>query len=156
MRREVVSQNPTPSLFLGVEPKKRQQPTKKERLLQLYNAGQRDIFVLAEKVKTQPSYVASVLQSEGLISGYCDLYTTTDQDQNAYSKFFRNVLSFKTPEDARSSVEKIDILYRYFECIGDRAGQHHAQVVALTGRNRARWSGKYVEAKIFAEWLMKN
>jgi len=136
--------------------RKRDRITKKDRILKLYSEGDTDIDRLAEEVHSSTSYVAGVLNEAGLLSGYYDLYTTTARDQNVYSKFFRNVLSFRSPEAARESVERIDNLFRYFERIGDRAGQHHAQVVALTGRNRARWSGKSEEARIFAEWLMKN
>ena len=77
-------------------------------------------------------------------------------DQNTYSRFFRNVLSFKTVEAARESVERIAQLYKYFERIGDRAGQHHAEVLALTGRNRARFSGKKEESRVFEEWLFNH
>ncbi|MCV4770736.1 hypothetical protein OFC10_32360, partial [Escherichia coli] len=84
----------------------------------------------------RPSYVAQVLQSAGLLDGYFDLYTTTAREQNIYSRFFRNVLSFKSVEAARASVRKIDRLYNYFERMGDRAGQHQAMVLALTGKNR--------------------
>lgn len=130
--------------------------TKKDRILKLYAEGVTEIDHIAEEARTSPSYVAGVLNGAGLLSGYYDLYTTTGRDQNVYSKFFRNVLSFKSPEAALESVLQIDNLYRYFERIGDRAGQHHAQVVALTGRNRARWSGKSEEARIFSAWLMRN
>jgi hypothetical protein len=130
--------------------------SKKAKILELHKAGTTDIGELANVVKTRPSYVANVLQEAGLLQGYFDLYTTTSRDQNLYSRFFRNVLSFKTVEAARQSVAKIDRLYRYFERLGDRAGQHHAEVLALTGRNRARWSGKREEARIFEEWLFNH
>lgn len=130
--------------------------TKKERILRLYHEGKTDIFDLAEAVGSQPSYVGNVLVEAGLIQGYCDLYTTTSYDLNIYSRFFRNLLSFKTPDEARRCVEQLDSLYQYFERIGDRAGQHHAQMVALIGRNRARWSGKHEAARIFTEWLLNN
>jgi hypothetical protein len=132
------------------------QPTKKDRILNLYFAGTTDIEKLSQKVGSRPSYVAEVLHRAGLVEGYYDLYTTTGREQNIYSKFFSNILSFKSPEAARRSVERINNLYRYFESIGDRAGQHHAQVIALTGRNRARWSGKMEEAQIFSDWLLKT
>jgi hypothetical protein len=112
-----------------------------------------DVAEIVRKVKARPSYVAQVLQSAGHLTGYFDLYTTTGAEQNVYTRFFRNVLSFKSVEAARESVEKIDRLYNYFERLGDRAGQHQAMVIALTGKNRARWSGKLEEAKIFSEWL---
>ncbi|MCA1593411.1 MAG: hypothetical protein LC754_12340 [Acidobacteria bacterium] len=127
--------------------------SKKERILSLYRAGATDIADIVRQVKARPSYVAQVLQGAGLINGYFDLYTTTAREQNVYSRFFRNVLSFKTVEAARESVQKIDRLYNYFERLGDRAGQHQAMVLALTGKNRARWSGKMDEAQLFSEWL---
>jgi hypothetical protein len=127
--------------------------SKKDQILALYKSGTTDIAQIVRAVSARPSYVAQVLQSEGLISGYFDLYTTTAREQNVYSRFFRNVLSFKNVEAAKESVEKIDRLYNYFERLGDRAGQHQAMVLALTGKNRARWSGKTEEARIFSEWL---
>lgn len=38
----------------------------------------------------------------------------------------------------------------------DRAGQHHALVMALTMFDRARWTGKTVEADIFRQWLQEQ
>ena len=127
--------------------------SKKEQILGLYEAGTTDIAEIVRRVKARPSYVAQVLQSAGHLEGYFDLYTTTGKEQNVYTRFFRNVLSFKTVEAARESVQRIDRLYNYFERLGDRAGQHQAMVLALTGKNRARWSGKHEEALIFSEWL---
>jgi hypothetical protein len=130
--------------------------SKKSRILEHYHSGITDIGEIARTIQTRPSYVASVLQGAGLIQGYFDLYTTTNRDQNLYSRQFRNVLSFKTVEAARESVARIGRLYNYFERIGDRAGQHHAEVLALTGRNRARWSGKKEESRIFEQWLFNH
>ena len=127
--------------------------TKKEQILALYEAGTTDIAQIVRQVGARPSYVAQVLQSAGRLTGYFDLYTTTGREQNVYTRFFRNVLSFKTVEAARESVQKIDRLYNYFERLGDRAGQHQACVIALTGKNRARWSGKQEESAVFNEWL---
>ena len=128
--------------------------TKKGQILALYeDEGVTDIAQIVRRVGARPSYVAQVLQQAGHLTGYFDLYTTTAREQNVYTRFFRNVLSFKTVEAARESVEKIDRLYSYFERLGDRAGQHQAMVLALTGKNRARWSGKTEEAHIFSEWL---
>ena len=127
--------------------------SKKEQIIALYESGVTDVAQIVRRVAARPSYVAQVLQNAGLISGYFDLYTTTAREQNVYSRFFRNVLSFKTVEAARESVKRIDRLYNYFERLGDRAGQHQAMVLALTGKNRARWSGKEEESKIFSEWL---
>ncbi|HEY0004989.1 MAG TPA: hypothetical protein VGB17_09285 [Pyrinomonadaceae bacterium] len=130
--------------------------SKKEQIMELYESGVTDIAQIVRKVAARPSYVAQVLQNAGLITGYFDLYTTTAKEQNVYSRFFRNVLSFKTVEAARESVQKIDRLYNYFERLGDRAGQHQAMVLALTGKNRARWSGKKEESEIFSEWLAQH
>jgi hypothetical protein len=127
--------------------------SKKEQIIALYESGLKDIAQIVRQVSARPSYVAQVLQSAGLMTGYFDLYTTTASEQNVYTRFFRNVLSFKTVEAARESVQKIDRLYNYFERLGDRAGQHQAMVLALTGKNRARWSGKQEESQIFSEWL---
>ncbi len=138
------------------EPRARQKVTKKSRILGLHKAGITDIGEIARIVKSQPSYVANVLQGAGLLKGYFDLYTTTARDQNLYSRHFRNVLSFKSVEAAKQSVARIAELYEHFERIGDRAGQHHAEVLALTGRNRARWSGKAEEARIFEDWLFNH
>ena len=130
--------------------------SKKEQIIELYESGVTDIAQIVRQVAARPTYVAQVLQSAGLITGYFDLYTTTAREQNVYSRFFRNVLSFKTVEASRESVQKIDRLYNYFERLGDRAGQHQAMVLALTGKNRARWSGKQEEAEIFSEWLASH
>ncbi|MCA1815555.1 MAG: hypothetical protein LC746_03970 [Acidobacteria bacterium] len=127
--------------------------SKKEQILALYEQGTTDIAAIVRQVAARPSYVAQVLQQAGYLTGYFDLYTTTAREQNIYSRFFRNVLSFKTVEAARESVQKIDRLYNYFERLGDRAGQHQAMVLALTGKNRARWSGKTEESQVFSEWL---
>lgn len=127
--------------------------SKKDQILDLYESGTTDVAEIVRRVKARPSYVAQVLQTAGHLTGYFDLYTTTGAEQNVYTRFFRNVLSFKSVEAARESVERIDRLYNYFERLGDRAGQHQAMVIALTGKNRARWSGKAEEAKIFSEWL---
>ncbi len=131
----------------------RETRSKKEQILALYESGVSDIAEIVRQVTARPSYVAQVLQSAGHLSGYFDLYTTTAREQNVYTRFFRNVLSFKTVEAARESVRKLDRLYNYFERLGDRAGQHQAMVLALTGKNRARWSGKTEEAAVFGEWL---
>src|ERR687885_722623 len=134
-------------------PANEEQRTKKEQIIALYEQGTTDIAQIVRRVAARPSYVAQVLQQAGYLTGYFDLYTTTAREQNIYSRFFRNVLSFKTVEAARESVQKIDRLYNYFERLGHRAGQHQAMVLALTGKNRARWSGKLEESQVFSEWL---
>jgi hypothetical protein len=127
--------------------------SKKDRVVEMYKGGVEDVLEIARRVGARTSYVAQVLQQAGLLDGYFDLYTSTGKDQNIYSRFFRNVLSFKSVEAARESVTRIDSLYRFFEELGDRAGQHHAMVLALMGKNRARWSGKLEEAQVFSDWL---
>ncbi|MBC7930642.1 MAG: hypothetical protein H7Z38_08745 [Rubrivivax sp.] len=127
--------------------------TKKEQILGLYEQGTTDIAEIVRRIKARPSYVAQVLQTAGHLDGYFDLYTTTGREQNVYTRFFRNVLHFRNVEAARESVTRIDRLFNYFERLGDRAGQHQAMVMALTGKNRARWSGKTEESQIFSEWL---
>jgi type I site-specific restriction endonuclease len=127
--------------------------TKKELILGLYEQGTTDIAEIVRRVKARPSYVAQVLQHAGHLDGYFDLYTTTGREQNVYTRYFRNVLAFRNAEAARESVQRIDRLYNYFERLGDRAGQHQAMVMALTGKNRARWSGKLEESEVFSEWL---
>lgn len=130
--------------------------SKKERILEMFEQGQHDLAEIVRATGGTPSYVAAVLTKAGLLSGYFDLYTTTGQPHNLYGKFFRGVLSFRSVEAAQESVRRIDHLFHYFERLGDRAGQHHAQVMALTGRNRARWSGKHAEASIFTQWLLTH
>lgn len=127
--------------------------TKKELILGLYEQGTTDIAEIVRRVKARPSYVAQVLQHAGHLDGYFDLYTTTGREQNVYTRYFRSVLAFRNVEAARESVQRIDRLYNYFERLGDRAGQHQAMVLALTGKNRARWSGKLEESQVFSEWL---
>lgn len=124
---------------------------RKQRILELHQSGVEDVREISQQVKAHPSYVAQVLHQAGLLTGYFDLFT--NEEQGVYSRFFRHVLSFKSIEAAEKSVERIDQLFRYFEEIGDRSGQHQAMVLALTGKNRARWSGKYDVAKIFSDWL---
>src|SRR5918911_2192777 len=133
-----------------------EQRTKKEQIVSLYESGTKDIAEIVRRVKARPSYVAQVLQQAGHLDGYFDLYTTTGREQNVYTRYFRNVLHFRNVEAARESVARIDRLYNYFERLGDRAGQHQAMILALTGKNRARWSGKTEEAQVFHAWLVSH
>jgi hypothetical protein len=129
-------------------------PTKKDQILSLYTAGITDVEDLAVITRSRPSYVASVLQKEELLRGYFDLYTSSRNPMNIYSKFFARKLGFKDEETARHSVELIDHFHRQFELAEDRAGQHHALLMALVMFDRARWTGKPREANIFREWLV--
>ena len=125
----------------------------KEQILGLYFTGIRDIEDLALLTGSRPSYVGSVLQEAGLREDYFDLYTSTTHPMNVYSKFFAGKLGFKDAATARSSVALIDRLYRQFERVADRAGQHHALLMALTMFNRARWTDKAEEAEVYRRWL---
>src|SRR5262249_62193734 len=51
-------------------------PSKKDQILELFRSGLGDVNDIALITRSRPSYVASVLQSEGEMSGYFDLYTT--------------------------------------------------------------------------------
>jgi hypothetical protein len=129
-------------------------PSKKDQILTLYSGGINEVQDLAIITNTRPSHVAAVLEQAKLLPGYFDLYTTTAKPMNIYSKFFARKLGFKDPETARASVELIDRYYRQFGLAGDRAGQHHALLMALTMFDRARWTGKGAEADVFRQWLM--
>jgi hypothetical protein len=130
-----------------------QKVTKKDQIISLYLAGITEVEDLAMITKARPSYVASVLQESELLSGYFDLYTTSAHPMNVYSKFFAKKLGYKDEETARRSVTVIDNYYRQFELAGDRAGQHHALLMALTMFDRARWTNKDRAADIFCRWL---
>jgi hypothetical protein len=90
------------------------------------------------------------------MTGYFDLYTSSAHPMNVYSKFFAGKLGFKDEAAARESIELIDRLHNQFEFAGDRAGQHHALMMSLVMFDRARWTGKGVEADIFRQWLMSQ
>lgn len=125
----------------------------KEQVLALYRSGIEDVEDLALLTGARPSYIGAVLREEGL-ADYFDLYTSTAHPMNVYSKFFAGKLGFKDEAVAQRSVELIDGLHRQFERVGDRAGQHHALLMALTMFNRARWTGKADEAEVFRRWLV--
>jgi hypothetical protein len=127
-------------------------PTKKEQIVALALTGM-EVEDIALITATRPSYVNTVLQEAGLAAGYFDLYTSTSRPMNVYSKFFAGKLGFKDEATARASVELIDRLHRQFEIAGDRAGQHHALLMALTMFDRARWTSKPREAAVFRDWL---
>jgi hypothetical protein len=128
--------------------------SKKDQIISLFTSGIGDIEDLAMITGSRSSYVASVLQDAGLMTGYFDLYTTSSHPMNVYSKFFAGRLGFKDETTAKESLEVIDRLYRQFDLARDRAGQHHALLMALTMFDRARWTGKGEEAEIFRQWLM--
>ena len=130
--------------------------TKKDQIISLYTSGIDSLEDIALMTGTRPGYAASVLQAAGLIAGYFDLYTTTAHPMNTYSRFFANKLGFKNEAAARQSVELINRLYHQFEMARDRAGQHHALMMALTMYNRARWTGKQLEADVYRQWLLEQ
>jgi len=133
---------------------KRVVKSKKEMILSLFEAGVREIETIAVISGAKPSYVGSVLQREGLIDNYFDLYTSTSQPMNVYSKHFQGKLGFKDVETSMKSVELLEDSYRYFEHVQERAGQHHALELGLTMLDRARWTGKLEEAEVYRRWLV--
>lgn len=128
--------------------------SKKDQIISLFTSGMGSVEDLAMITGARPSYIASVLQAAGLMTGYFDLYTTTSHPMNVYSRFFAGKLGFKDEATARQSVELIDYYYRQFELAHDRAGQHHALMMAMTMLNRARWTRKPREAEIFRQWVL--
>jgi hypothetical protein len=130
--------------------------TKKETIIAMFKAGVDQIEIIASVTETKPSYVASVLQNEGLIDRYFDLYTSTNMPRNIYSKHFQGRLGFKDVETAERGVRVLDAAYKHFEFQHDRAGQHHTLEMALMMLDRARWTNKLPEAEIYRQWLMKR
>lgn len=128
--------------------------SKKEMILSLYNSGTTEVEAIAAISGAKPSYVGSVLQREGLIDNYFDLYTSNAHPRNVYSKHFQGKLGFKDVFTARRSVNNLQESYSYFANQQDRAGQHHALEMALTMLDRARWTGKLEEAEIYRRWLV--
>jgi hypothetical protein len=128
--------------------------TKREQILALFIGGVTDLEAIADITGSRSSYVASVLQNERLLTGYFDLYTTSAEPMNVYSRLFSGQLGFRDLEAAQQSVALLDRYYREFERAGDRAGQHHALMMALTMFDRARWINKMREADVFRQWLL--
>lgn len=149
------SAEPPPTPAAAEPPRETAAPrvSKKDQILTLFRAGITEVTDLAAITQSRPSYVASVLHDVEQLPGYFDLYTSTAQPMNAYSKFFAGKLSYRDVESAQQSVALIDHLHRQFELVGDRAGQHHALLMALTMFDRARWTGKEPEADIYRHWL---
>lgn len=128
--------------------------TKKQQIIALYLAGITNIEDLARITDARASYVSTVLQQAGFLRGYFDLYTSTAQPMNIYSKVFASKLGFKDEATARRSVAFLDQWYRRFARDGDRAGQHHALSMALIMFDRARWTGRRREADLYRQWLV--
>src|SRR5215211_8789082 len=89
--------------------------SKKDQIISLYTSGIGEVEDLAMITGSRPSYVASVLQESGLMTGYFDLYTTSAHPMNVYSKFFAKKLGFKDEGTAQASLDLIDRLYHQFE-----------------------------------------
>ena len=128
--------------------------SKKEMIISLFGSGITEIEAISAISGAKPSYVGSVLQREGLIDNYFDLYTSTAYPMNIYSKHFTGKLGFKDAATAARGVEVLETSYRYFDHQQDRAGQHHALEMALTMLDRARWTGKLAEAEVYRRWLV--
>jgi hypothetical protein len=128
--------------------------SKRQLAQDLYGQGLR-VDTIAEILETDPAYVANSLIAAGHTPAYVDLYTHTGP-QNRYAGRLAGVLKFKTLEAARESVARIDALYHEFAVARDRRGQHQAQLLALTGKNRAEGIGKREEARLFADWLIEH
>ena len=129
--------------------------TKKEQIVSLYNSGHRDLQEISDATYSKVSYVASVLQSAGLIEGYYDLYNEAASPMNAYSEIFKKKLGFRDIPTALNSVRLLHEAYLEFDALIDRAGQHHVLMLAMKMYNRARWAGKHDEAQVFKRWLVK-
>lgn len=133
---------------------KETEKSKKEMILSLFKEGTKEIETLAVLTNSRPSYVGSVLQKEGLIDNYFDLYTSTGYEMNVYTKYFRGKLGFRDVETAKRSVQTLEQAYRYFSNAQDRAGQHHTLEMSMLMMNRARWTGKPEEAEVYRQWLV--
>src|SRR5262245_16026679 len=82
--------------------------SKKEQILSLYAAGIAEVADLALITNSRPSYVATVLQESAKKPPiYFDLYTSTSQPMNVYSKFFAGKLGYKDEPTSRQSVQMI-------------------------------------------------
>jgi hypothetical protein len=128
--------------------------SKKQLAVELYEQGLR-VDTIADLLRTDPAYVANALIVQGHAPAYVDLYTATGP-QNRYAQMLAGVLRFKDVAAARESVARIDEIYHEFEAQRDRRGQHQAQLLALTGKNRAEGIGKRAEARVFADWLIDH
>ena len=128
--------------------------SKKDMILSLFNSGTTEIETISAISGAKPSYVGSVLQKEGLIDNYFDLYTSTAHPMNIYSKHFRGKLGFKDVFTAKRSVRSLEEAYNFFASNQDRAGQHHTLEMSLTMLDRARWTGKLDEAEVYRRWLV--
>lgn len=141
---------------LTTREKRQPRVTKKNQIVELFMSGMTNVSQIAKVTEASLSYVGTVLQNAGLMTGYFDLYTTTANPMNVYSKRFVNKLGFRNVETARRSVGELDRAYQQYDLERDRAGQHHALEMALVMFDRARWTGKPREAEVFRIWLVKH
>jgi hypothetical protein len=132
----------------------RKRMSKRQLSRELYEQGLR-VDAISELLDTDPAYVANSLIAAGHTPAYVDLYTHTGS-QNRYAGMLAGVLRFKDMAAAQASVARIDEMYHQFEQARDRRGQHQAQLLALTGKNRAEGLGKRQEARLFADWLIEH
>jgi len=131
-----------------------QRVTKKRMAEELFEQGLR-VETIANLLRVQPAYVVRALIAAGHEPAYVDLYTPS-ACENRYADVLAGVLRFKDVDAARESVAKIDQIYHDFEGQRDRGGMHQAQLLALTGKNRAEGIGKRAEARVFADWLIEH
>src|SRR5262249_15808505 len=89
-------------------PETERRASKKDQISSVFTSGMGSVEDLAMITGSRPSYIASVLQAAGLMSGYFDLYTTTSHPMNVYSRFFAGRLGYKDEATARQSVGLID------------------------------------------------
>lgn len=144
------------NIELTKDVKRKPRVTKKEQIVGLFTSGVTNVSQVAKITDASLSYVSTVLQDAGLLTGYFDLYTTTANPMNVYSQRFVNKLGFRNEETAQRSVKELDNAYQQFSLERDRAGQHHALEMALVMFDRARWTGKPREAEIFRDWLIDH
>ena len=130
--------------------------SKKDMIISLFTSGISAVETIAAISGARPSYVGSVLQKEGLIDNYYDLYTSTGYPMNVYSKHFRGKLGFRDVEAAKNGVDTLENAYQYFGKIKDRPGQHHSLEMGLTMLDRSRWTGKLEEAEVYRQWLVSK
>ena len=103
MDKDLIPNKEDPEFDEG-QPERR--ASKKDQIISLFTSGMGSVEDLAMITGSRPSYVASVLQAAGLMSGYFDLYTTTSHPMNVYSRFFAGKLGYKDEATARQSVAR--------------------------------------------------
>ena len=98
----------------------KQRVTKKMLAVEMYQKGM-NTLVIAELLRTEPSYVANALIERGYAPSYADLYTSTGP-QNEYATLFKGLggLRFKNLDAARQSVARIEALYQRFKEVAER------------------------------------